>query len=204
MMKKIVLLASAAFLIITPLNAKLLTFTNPSIHSLDGITYMIDGVAVHDILIVLKKSGRIHNGKRVGTKTVGKYLFNGTKASIKQLSQLEKASPNDPQLAVLLTKSKHDFIEITKDFMDGIDTAKNLIVDLMGEFCECRNRPNSIILSWANAKQGSEEEIFNKSVKTFVKFDEFLTDLTLFLKDLIHSCPKARQQYKEWYKKQRQ
>lgn len=204
MIKKIILLAGFVLLANMNTNAKLLSFTNGAIHSLDGIPYMIDGVAIHDMLIVIKKSKRIHQGRKVGTKMVGNYKFKDQKLSIKQLVSLEKNNPSNKEIAVLLKKSKHDFIEITKDFVDGIDTAKKLIIELMNEFCDKRNKPKSRIMSWANATHGNEEEIFDTTIKTFEDFDIFMEDLILFLKDLINSCPKARVQYSEWYKKQRQ
>ena len=186
------------------ISAKLISFKNPVIHLLDGINFMIDGVAIHDMLVVIKKATTMHTGRRVGKNMVGNYTFNNQLYAIKDLAQIEEIQPDSKQLNKILLKSKHDFIAVTASFVDGIETAKTLILDLMHEFCERRNRPNSIILTWANAKAGGEEEVFSEAVKSFKDFDEFLGDLTLFLKDLVHSCPKAQEQYKEWYKKQKQ
>ena len=203
MTRKMVLLITMTWQTITMPSAKLLNFTNPAIHSLDGATFMIDGKAIHDIVVVIRKTDAIHIGQKIGAKTVGHYQFYGEKLSIKQLAEVEKTDPNNPNLIKILSAAKHDFIETTKPFMDGMEAAKRLILDLIGEFCERRNRHDSIILSWANAKHGNEAEIFSQAVKSFAEFDIFLEDLTLFLKDLINSCPKAREQYKEWYKKQK-
>ncbi|NBV29343.1 hypothetical protein EBS02_10095 [bacterium] len=59
----------------------LLTFNNPYINSLDGVNFMIDGVAIRDILAVLKKIMYIKNGQKDGDKIVGPYLFNQEKTS---------------------------------------------------------------------------------------------------------------------------
>jgi hypothetical protein len=104
-------------------------------------------------------------------------------------------------LAKTLILAKNDFIETTKHFMKGIEPAKKLLLSLMDEFCERRNRLDSVILTWTHAKNGNEAEVFDHAIKNFADFDLFLQDLTFFLKDLINSCPKAREQYKEWYQK---
>ncbi len=185
-------------------NTKLLTFANPAIHSLDGVTYMIDGVAIHDILIVIKKIQNMLIGQKTNNSASGNYEFLGKKLSIEQLMDAEVNFSEHPELEQALHTAKHDFIETTKSFMSGIEPAKRLILDLIEEFCERRSRHDSLILSWSNAKHGNEAEIFNKNVTSFKQFGIFLNDLTLFLKDLIHSCPKACKQYREWYQKQKQ
>ena len=120
---------------------------------------------------------------------------------VKQLIEIEKLYPNDPQLIATLEFAKHDFIKTTEPFIKGIEPAKKLLLSLIDEFCQRRNRLDSVILSWTHAQSGSEAKVFNHEIQNFAKFDIFLSDLTLFLKDLIHSCPKAREQYKEWYQK---
>jgi hypothetical protein len=205
MMNKMVLLTA----LMLPLNnfgstdSRLLTFTNPAIHSLDGVTFALDGAAIHDILIVIKKVMSMQGGQKVGLKVEGLYPFEKEKFSISQLAVIEKMDPSNPHLANALAISKRDFIETTKHFMKGIEPVKRLMMSLIKEFCERRNRPDSVILDWANAKSGNEDEIFNQAIKSFANFELFLSDLTFFLKDLVNSCPKAREQYKEWYKKQK-
>lgn len=184
-------------------STQLLVFSNPYIHSLDGVSFMIDGVAIRNILGVIKEIMYIENGRMIGTKIVGAYTLENEKLSIRQLAELEKQNPNDQRLAAILKKAKHDFIESNKHFIKNIEPVKKLIISLMQEFCERRNKQNSIILNWAQAKSGSEPEVFNRSVQNFETFDLFLNDLVLFLKDLVNSCPKAREQYKEWYKHNR-
>lgn len=205
MINKMVLLAAC----LAPLNclgnadSKLLTLTNPAIHSLDGVTFALDGAAMHDILLVIKKIMAMQGGHKVGLKIEGLYPFEKSKFSISQLAEIEKMDPSNPHLSDALAISKQDFIETTKHFMKGIEPAKRLMMSLITEFCERRNRPDSVILDWANAKNGNEDEIFNHAIRSFKDFELFLSDLTFFLKDLVHSCPKAREQYKEWYKKQK-
>ena len=181
---------------------ELLTFQNKTIHDLDGIPYMIDGFAIHDMLVVIRKANLIHYGKKINNQLVGDYPYNNQKYSIHELSLLEKQGINSANLEPILTQAKYDFVSITQAFIKDIKAAKKLILSLMNEFCERRNRPNSLILSWAKTNGGNEAQIFNQVITDFQTYDIFLDDLTLFLKDLINSCPKARQQYQEWTKKQ--
>lgn len=184
-------------------DSKLLTLTNPAIHSLDGVTFALDGAAMHDILLVIKKIMAMQGGQKVGLSVEGLYPFEKSKFSISQLAAIEKMEPDNPHLKHALEISKQDFIDTTRHFMKGIEPAKRLMMSLIKEFCERRNRLDSVILDWANAKNGNEDEIFNNAIRTFADFELFLSDLTFFLKDLVNSCPKAREQYKEWYKKQK-
>jgi len=204
-MNKSLIILSALLL---PINLysdnRLITFTNPAIHSLDGVTFMLDGAAIHDILLVIRKVMSMQNGQKVGSRMEGFYQFGQEKLSIAQLAEVEQKDPNNPNLAHALQLSKHDFIKTTEQFMKGIEPAKRLMLDLIKEFCEKRNRPDSVILAWTNAKHGNEAEVFSDNIRSFASFELFLTDLTFFLKDLVNSCPKAREQYKEWYKKQKQ
>lgn len=186
---------------ITEPNPPLLMLSNPYIHSLDGIPFMLDGVAIHQMLITLRKIMHMQAGQKDGTKMIGHYSFNNEKFSIRQLAELEKVYPTDPQLVALLDFAKHDFIKTTEPFIKGIEPAKKLLLSLIDEFCEKRNRRDSVILAWTHAQNGNEGKIFNQHIRNFSEFNVFLCDLTLFLKDLIHSCPKAREQYKEWYQK---
>lgn len=180
---------------------QLMTLTNPFIHLLDGVTFMLDGVAIHQMLITLRKVMHMQAGQKDGTKMIGHYSFNNEKYSIKQLAEIEKLYPGNPQLLATLEFAKHDFIKTTEPFIKGIEPAKKLLLSLIDEFCQLRHRPDSVILAWTHAQSGCEAKVFNHEIQDFAKFNVFLNDLTLFLKDLIHSCPKAREQYKEWYNK---
>ena len=178
----------------------LLTFNNPYINSLDGVNFMIDGVAIRDILAVLKKIMYIKNGQKDGDKIVGPYLFNQEKLSISQLAKIEPQNQNNSNLSAVLEVAKQDFIQSNQHFFKNIEPVKKLLLSLIQEFCERRNRNDSLLLTWTQARNGQEAKVFQKAICSFKDFDIFLQDLTYFLKDLVNSCPKAREQYKEWYK----
>lgn len=97
-------------------------------------------------------------------------------------------------------EAKKHFRSETFQFLDSIQHFKAPVVALMAEFAQKRNRKDTILLKWADVK-GNEEEALNKSIKTILDMDKFLSDLGMFLKDLMHNCPKARKQFEEWYKK---
>jgi hypothetical protein len=75
--------------------------------------------------------------------------------------------------------------------------AKNILIVLIQEDCEKRNRPESLLLEWAKTKEGHETTMFEQRINSFHDYYHFCTDLVNFLLDLIHSCPKAENQFKD-------
>lgn len=179
----------------------LLVLTNPIIKSIDGVPYMLDGEAIMKIVGILRNIVSIHNGQKTNGGQIGNYEYKHELMSVAQLAQQEELDPNNKQLKQILIIAKNDFIKITKPFINDIEPAKRLVLSLLQEYCDRRNRKDSMILLWAQAKRGREIQIFNTSIQSLRELDTFLKDLTLFLKDLINSCPKACEQYKEWYNK---
>lgn len=182
-------------------HTQLLVFTNPCIHSLDGLPLGIDGNAVLDMRKTLRKVREMLFGQKVGNKNLGNYTFNTNQFSIRQLVELEKENPHNSELTAVLNHAKQDFIKLYKPFIVKMAPAKKLLINLINEFCEKRARHDSVLLSWSSAKSGQEFKAFNHEIKSFAQLDIFLSDLMLFLADLINSCPKACEQYNEWFQK---
>lgn len=196
--------------------------------SLDGVNRIIDGNAVKIEYQVLNDIATIQFGKidKVTKKRTGIISYNGELKSLKQLvieeTKLEqelkkehisiKEAYHNPQLLsaalqekvhqlyIAFHQAKDIFKEATFQFLDSIQHFKNPVLALMQDCCEKRDKPHSLILKWAEAA-GDEEIVFHKYMATATEFDSFLTDLTLFLRDLIHNCPKAKKQFEEWYLK---
>lgn len=162
-------------------------FTKSYIDTLDGI--VVNGIVIKELLASIKKIMYIKNGQ------------SNESASISEMLAREIQNPNDPELIKALALAKKYFVNNNKDLLKKIEPAKKLIINLVQEFCERRNRPNSLILIWTKASAGTESKVFNQEIKNFDDFNSFLQDLDLFLRDLVNSCPKAREQYKQWYKK---
>ena len=144
----------------------------------------------------------------------GKYLYFGKWHSIESLARIEQeltASIHQEKdgkiradlqerfgaLRELLTHAKADFIVQSNEFIESGRGAKNIMIVLIQEDCLKRNRPDSLLLDWAKTKEGQESTMFEHQVTSFGHYYHFLTDLVNFLLDLVHSCPKAENQFKD-------
>lgn len=136
----------------------------------------------------------------------GKYLFCGKWHSIQSLARIEQEIRDSLEkkhiemrlsLQEILTHAKADFIVQSSEFIESGRGAKNIMIVLIQEDCQKRNRPNSLLLEWAQTKEGQESTMFERQIKSFGDYYYFLTDLVNFLSDLTHSCPKAEMQFKD-------
>lgn len=197
--------------------------------SMDGIPRIIDGNAVKTEYQVLNEVAKIQFGKLnpQTKKREGVISCRNEKINLKQLiieeNKVEKELKNfnmsikdayknpsivaNPEVQQHVIDVKNGFADakrIFKDatfpFLESIQHFKAPVIMLMEECCAKRNMPESLILKWAEAA-GDEDYIFEKYMRTAKEFDLFLGDLTTFLKDLIHNCPKAKKQFEEWYLK---
>jgi len=140
---------------------------------------------------------------------LGEQLPDGTRKGngIQALAYLEQELKEQKQTAEIatklihlkeqLTKAKAHFIIHSTEFMDSGRGSKNILVVLIQEDCQKRNRPDSLLLEWARTKEGYETTMFEQRITTFGEYYSFCTDLVNFLLDLIHSCPKAEMQFKD-------
>jgi hypothetical protein len=144
---------------------------------------------------------QLPNGQRKG-----KYFFNGAFHSIESLARIEEevtgstaAKDIATQLALqeLLTYAKADFIVKSSEFIESGRGSKNIMIVLIQEDCQKRNRLDSLLLEWAKTKEGQESTMFERQITNFGDYYHFLADLVNFLLDLTHSCPKAHAQFKE-------
>jgi hypothetical protein len=125
-----------------------------------------------------------------GTR-IGIYTIADTKYSIQQLAQLERDQGPEALNAILL-QAKTDFEHQTTEFLGLAKSFKSQMLILIDESLRLHKRTESILLTWAEAKDGQEMLSFEKNVTSFDGFARFLHDLLNYLDDLIASCPKAQ------------
>lgn len=134
-----------------------------------------------------------------------KYNLLGKSYNIEELARIEQEvsnsfSPKDVMvkaaLEELLTRAKAEFIVLSNEFIQNGRGAKNIMVVLITEDCQKRNRPDSFLLDWANTTEGMEATTFDRRIGSFNELCCFLGDLANFLFDLVNSCPKAEAQFK--------
>lgn len=101
-----------------------------------------------------------------------------------------------------LLEAREDFKRINEPYLDQVRGTKHLLLRLVAESCTKRKRYDSFLMKWAEVPEGGEFEAFDATVKTMQELNCFLTDLSNFFEDLIHSCPRGWKQYLELVKKQ--
>jgi hypothetical protein len=127
----------------------------------------------------------------------GLFFVDGQHYSIKALRQLEAEYEQNHQalpahFVEALEQTKRHFNNKVLPFLNYAHGLKKIITSLIDESCTLRNRNDSLLRTWGQCEDGKESAMVNTEIKTFKIFDVFITDLIHFLKDFIHSCPKAR------------
>jgi hypothetical protein len=138
------------------------------------------------------------------TKThAGLFVWKEQKVGIHELGKIE----NDPALTTedrkllkkMLHKAREQFLLKTQKNSERTAPIKTLILRLITECCEKRSLGNSFLLTWGETSLENEAINFHQGILSFTDLDKFLTHLTIFMKDLIYSCPKAFEQFNQVY-----
>ena len=180
--------------------------TAPGLDFIDGKSFGINKYVIANIRhigIEIKKL-QVGSKKKDSTTLGGSYEYNGKHFTLKELVELEKNSSASERTALhnaLLENAKNSISSITEPFIQNANDIKEYMVTLIEESCRKRDRSDSLLLQWALQKKGSELEYFKNSLVSFATVDTFCSDLLNFLDDLVHSCPKARKEYKEFVEK---
>lgn len=187
---------------------------NPIITGLiDGQSFGITGELVGAIYKIVRDVQILQIGRNTQKGRIGpKFTVDDQAHTIKELADLEKSislalHSNTPQqretllaqqetVKSLLKEAKQKFSAIVAPFLAHARGAKEPMFMLISESCTKRNRLNSLLFTWAKSTE-DEMVCFDKSVTSFALFDEFCTDLTNFLGDLLQSCPKARAKFEQ-------
>lgn len=196
-MYKKIIVACACLLAAGESSAEQIVLGN-GIGLVDGI--FITGELVGAVFKIARDIQSMQLGRRVQQGRVGMYQFEGAQHCIRTLAQIEKTCTKNSQrilqLNQLLATMKQDFNNIVSPFLELARGAKGPMTLVISDWCDKRNCPKSLLLNWSSSDD-DEMVAFDKSVTSFVLFDDFCTDLVTFLGDLINSCPKARAQFEQ-------
>ena len=175
--------------------------TSPVIHLVDGKSFGINDIVIGWMLQMRQKVKKIFLGDQVNGKLVGRYTYNGKKYTARDLVAIESQT-NDPsynpvELREILEHVKQDLEGNFAPFISHAQGAKDQMVMLINESCTLRNRHDSLLPKWGEAKEGNELVFFRDQITNFKALDQFCTDLTNFLEDIMRSCPKAWGQFEK-------
>lgn len=134
------------------------------------------------------------------------YYYSKKKESLPNLLKIEallekKKSSFSPtvyklkkaELNRVLEHAHADFLSLVESFLENIRGTKQLMIPLIEEFAEKRNKGNSYLLKWTvNESNESERVRFKRDIVRFIDLAHFCSDLVQFLSDLSNSCPNAQ------------
>ncbi len=188
---------------------------------MDGASFGVSGYEVKMMLHILLKLQHMLSGEPDSQGAIrGLYGHDGKKQSIKQLAVLEiehethwnefnknnaRVTSDHEELYVQKKKEfeacleviKKDFDHKVSPFLANARGSKQQLLILIKESCEKHGNPHSHLLKWGESQDGHETDAMYTDIHTMRDFEQFCQDLSNFMKDLIHSCPKAVAQYKE-------
>ena len=201
--------------------------TSEMVHFLDGKAIGVNAGTVKNMLLVRREIKKIQFGEQTKKGIEGHYLFEGTKHSIHSLASLESVYEMEfyqkeseylkdkhrygreleelefahneikNKLKEVLTKARNEFEERIAPFEKGLRGVKDQMIVLIAESCQKHNRSDCFFLKWVEAPIGTEMVYFHDQVTSFKALDQFCSDFTHFLDDLMRSCPKAMAQFKK-------
>jgi len=176
---------------------------HPALHIIDGETPGMNSNSVLDCLKVRNVVNTLLHGEAdKATHTYQKkYNVNSQLVALNDLVRLEetyntKNMTFDPTLRqefnLVLNKMKQEFMNFTRPLLGQAAAARRTNLHLIQEWCAKTNRPHSLLLNW-----GAIEEEAALLRASAIEFKQFCNDLKDFLHDLMYSCPKGRQLFKE-------
>lgn len=186
---------------------------------IDG-TALMNEYTIHKIIYIGQEISKFQNGlvdKKKPNERKANHNFQGKVYTLKELVKVEQTHEEKYRqlkdrnvtqyeaelkpVKEVLAKLKEEFVAITNPFLGDARGTHQQMMELIKEFCQKRKRPDSVLLTWNKA--GNEQDSFRTHVTSLKLLDTFCSDLTLFLQDLIRSCPKSFALFKEWEKKQK-
>lgn len=179
--------------------------THNLLSKLDGSAYGIGATQVKNMLELIALIRTLQIGVyHKDTKThEGLFIWKSQKVSIRDLTKIEidsTLSHDDHKLLKkMLNKAREQFLLKTQKNSERTAPIKKLILRLITECCEKRGLGNSFLLTWGETSLEEEAANFHRGILSFTDFDKFLSHLTIFMKDLIYSCPKAFEQFNQLY-----
>lgn len=169
------------------------------IPAIDGKSFGLHGELLHALLQIRTRILNTLYGVAKGDKREGLYTFEGSHYTVEQLCSLETSG----QLVAkkrdaVLAKVKEDFTTQIRPFVElgrGFKPQMLLFIDESLTLHK-RNHHTSVLFKWAETKDGDDDMwAFREYIRTFNNLDQFLFELLNFLDDLVSSCPKAKQQF---------
>lgn len=172
-----------------------------SLRMFEGKSFGITKELIRAMLVIRTQILHMLHGIAKDGNREGLYTFNDRSYTVMQLADLEAHNKIDT------TWIKHVKQEFTKQIQPFLDLGRGFKPQMLMFISESlrlhrRDFTKSILLKWAESDD--DMQAFKVYVNTFHDLSEFLHELLNFLDDLISSCPKAKQQFIDNLKTERE
>ncbi len=132
-----------------------------------------------------------------GPEHFGLLPFQNEYKTIHELVEIEtKTGEMDAALKESFEYLKINFEKLSIEYLEELQKGKQLMVPLIRNWSQLRNKQDSILLEWSQI-QNNEKEALTKRLTSFTISARLIDDLLLFLSDLVQNCPKSHRAYRE-------
>ncbi len=198
---------------------KPIRLTDPILATVDGRVIKADNInnsiLAGRMLLIFMDGGNLQSLPSKDIEVQGKtYLledllatnFRGKKSTLKELVQYEEKAITDQEKKEVkdaLKEAKKKFNLFMNRSMAEARGTKQMAQQLMTDSLNKRKRTNSPLSTYAKVEEGKEEESLEKEITSCKLLYILCHDLFNFLRDVVHSCPKAVADFKARQQKQR-
>ena len=171
---------------------------------IDGYNPGVNADVIVDILKVRDAINCLIHGKKQGAVVQKKHLYKDTPVTLEDLIlifenlEMRGVDHNNPEYQAAqdcLDMMIADFMQFSDDFLaKEAQFIQKIIIKIIHSWSHKSGRHNSLLLQWGAV---DEKALFKKI--SAPELGQFCIDLKNFLYDLMFSCPKAREQFKNKY-----
>lgn len=140
---------------------------NHVLQKLDGI--IINGSAINDII----------------------YLYQLLSRLITELDRVAADEEQGIDTYREFNRLLQEFEDNTSQFLHTARAVKKLMVQLIDEWAEIHDRPDTLLRAWTSMTSNNEHEFIRAQITSTPVLRTFLADLRSFLGDLVKSCPRG-------------
>ena len=159
---------------------------------------IIDGTPRMNFIKMLKLENAIKSLREGDRSGHGSIDCTGEKVTLKQLVEIEKSGNASPKLlSNALADATNQFEAASKDYLKEARGFKDLMLSIIQQWASLRGREDSQLCQWGKQPAGEEFSFLKRSVVTAEALDRFLVELSCFMKDLRHSCPRSTELFQK-------
>lgn len=180
------------YILADDITKKLIVIKDPVLHLIDGTP----AICISDIRYFGSECRKLQKGITTNQTTTGVIPFGNRICTIKEMIEIENELENNQSLQQCVEYKKSFefatdyFIKRSVPYIAEIQHIKSYLIKLIKTWSEQRGKPETILLNWSKIN-GTDPQELKHFIVSFKKLDSLISDLSIFLADLIISCPKS-------------